>query len=101
HPDSARFLIGALSLLPISTQPPTPNPPVLHRAQSPLVRSARLSHFDRVQRALEFFLRQNLFLAGNFSNCPSGLGALLCNFSSPIITDFGGEAGHHRHGEFY
>jgi hypothetical protein len=41
-------------------------------------------------RALQFPV-DNFFLPGNFTNSPSGLGALLRNFSSLIVTDLGRE----------
>src|ERR1043166_9540643 len=60
---------------------------------------ARLGHFDRVKRALEFPFRQNVFLPGNFTNGASGLRAFFRNFSGAIVTDLWSETGHHRHGK--
>src|SRR2546425_9565881 len=62
---------------------------------------AWLGHFDRVQRALEFFLGQNFFLPCNFAHCASGLRTLFCNLRGAIITDLRRETGYHCHGKLY
>src|ERR1041385_4037156 len=61
--------------------------------------SAWLCHFDRVQRALEFFLLQDLFLARNFANRAPGLRTLFCNICGAIITNLRRKTGHHCHGK--
>src|SRR5215813_10199872 len=59
--------------------------------------SAGLGHIDRVECALEVFLRQNLLLPRNLANRSSSLGAFFGNLRGAIITDLWRKAGHHRH----
>src|SRR6266536_2874319 len=86
--DEIRTLLVSSSVLghlqPISMKPRCPT---LHCSIPPsaFARPARLGHFDRIKRALEFFLRQNPFLPSNFANGLPGFRAFLCNFGGSIV----------------
>src|SRR5206468_921036 len=98
--DEAQTLLVSSSVLghlqPISMKPGCPT---LHYSITPSApaRSARLGHFDRIKRALEFFLRQNPFLPSNFANGSPGFRALLFDFSGSIVPNLWRETGHHCH----